>query len=227
MVAGSEPLYDKRYQCLLCGREFTNKRVRLRHIRQISRDSDFCGHFEGENPYFYEVMVCPNCGYAFTASFGPVKKERRQLIIDQYASKISRKDYSGPRTLADALSVYKLGLLCANLNLERSSVMAGLCLHIAWFYRYSQEEAEEKRYLRYACDLYREAYEKESGSAKEMDPNLMLYLVGELEGRLGNYQAAVRWLSRLMQERGLQPYLRELLRERWEAYREQMKAAQS
>lgn len=226
MVA-SEALYDKRYQCLFCGQEFTNKKVRLRHIHQTRRDSDFCWHYEGENPYFYEVMVCPSCGYAFTGSFGPVKKERRQVIIDQYTSKITQKDYTGPRTLADALSVYKLGLLCGNLNLEKSSVMAGLCLHIAWFYRYCQEEAEEKRYLRHACDLYREAYEKETGSAKEMDSNLVLYLVGELEGRLGNYPAAVQWLSRLVQVRTLEPYLRNLLRDRWEAYRELAKSTQA
>ncbi|WP_406676718.1 DUF2225 domain-containing protein [Moorella sp. ACPs] len=225
MAAAIEPLYDKRYQCLFCGREFTNKKLRLSKVRRVKRDSDLCAYFEGENPYFYEVAVCPHCGYAFTSSFGPVKKERRELIIKEYIQKITRKDYTGPRNLNDALNVHKLGLLCGNLNQEKSSVLAGLCLHIAWFYRYIQEEEQEKKYLRYACDLYQEAYQKESGTAGGGSPNLIIYLIGELEGRLGNYQTATQWLARLLQVRHLEPYLRDLLRDRWEVYREHLKEA--
>jgi len=71
-------LYDKRYRCLFCGQEFTNKKPRASSIRQIRRDPDFCGHYQGENPYFYEVAVCPHCGYAFTPDFTPVKRENRE-----------------------------------------------------------------------------------------------------------------------------------------------------
>lgn len=216
-----EPLYDKRYQCLFCGREFTNKKLRLSQIRQVKRDSDLCTYFEGENPYFYEVAVCPHCGYAFTTNFGPVKKERRELILKEYIQKITHKDYTGRRNLHEALNVHKLGLLCGNLNQEKRSVLAGLCLHIAWFYRYEGNEEEEKKYLRYACDLYQEAYQKESlvgGTA-----NLIIYLIGELEGRLGNYLTATQWLARLLQVRNLEPYLRDLLRDRWEVYRNHLK----
>ncbi|BCV21997.1 DUF2225 domain-containing protein [Moorella sp. Hama-1] len=222
MAAPVEPLYNKRYQCLFCGREFTNKKLRLSRIRQVRRDSDLCAYFEGENPYFYEVMVCPHCGYAFTATSSPVKKEHREAIKEEYISKISRKDYTGPRTLEEALNVYKLALLCGNLNQEKPSVIAGLCLHIAWFYRYNHDEGEEKKYLRYACDLYQKAYEKESGTGGGKSPNLISYLIGELEGRLGNYEAACRWLGRLVNGRNLEPYLRELLQERWTVYREKL-----
>lgn len=223
MAAPIEPLYNKHYHCLFCGREFTNKKLRLSRIRQVKRDSDLCAYFEGENPYFYEVAVCPHCGYAFTAGFGTVKKERREVITSEYINKITHKDYTGPRTLGDALKVYKLALLCGDLNQERKAVLAGICLHIAWFYRYSREEEAEKKYLRNACDLYREAYQKESGTGREGSPNLIVYMIGELEGRLGNYAEACRWLGRLVNARNLEPYLRDLLLERWEVYRERLK----
>lgn len=219
-----EPLYNKRYQCRFCGREFTNKKLRLSKVRQVKRDSDLCAYFEGENPYFYEAVVCPHCGYAFTTSFGPVKKERQELITTEYIKKITRKDYTGPRTLGDALNVYKLALLCGNLNEEKKSVIANLCLHIAWFYRYTSDEEAEQKYLRYTCDLYREAYQRENGATQEGSPNLVIYIIGELEGRLGNYAEACRWLGRLLNVRNLEPYLRELLQERWEVYRENLKA---
>lgn len=222
MAASTEPLYDKKYLCLFCGKEFTNKKLRLSKIRQIRRDSDFCTYFEGENPYFYEVAVCPHCGYAFTASFGKVKKNSREIITSEYINKIAYKDYTGPRILDDAIKVYKLALLCGNLNQERKSVLAGICLHIAWFYRYSQEKEAEKKYLRNACNLYREAYQKENSIGGE-SLNFIVYMVGELEGRLGNYKEACRWLGRLVSVRNIEPYLRNLLSERWQTYRERLK----
>jgi uncharacterized protein (DUF2225 family) len=222
MAASTESLYDKKYLCLFCGKEFTNKKLRLSKIRQIRRDSDFCTYYEGENPYFYEVAVCPHCGYAFTAGFGKVKKNCQEIITGEYINKIAYKDYTRPRTLDDAIKVYKLALLCGNLNQETKSVLAGICLHIAWFYRYNQEKEAEKKYLRNACKLYREAYQEEDGIGGK-SPNFIVYMVGELEGRLGNYKEACHWLGRLVTARNLEPYLRNMLLERWQIYREGLK----
>jgi len=214
------PLYDKRYQCLYCGKEFTNKKVRVSCIRQTKRDSDFCGYFEGENPYFYEVAVCPHCGYAFTASFGTVKKERRPLIEEQYISKIVLKDYTGQRDLATAIKVYKLAYLTGTLNGERSSILAGLCLRLAWFCRYERDTDGEQKYLRRASALYQKAYMEEDTSNEEKDARLWAYLIGEIENRLGNYAVARQWLGRLLYMRNLEPYLRQMVEAAWERCRD-------
>ncbi|SMB91550.1 hypothetical protein SAMN00808754_0477 [Thermanaeromonas toyohensis ToBE] len=216
-----EPLYDKRYQCLFCQEKFTNKKVRLSFIRQVGRDTDFCGYFEGENPYFYDVAVCPYCGYAFTANFGPVKKERREIIAEQYIKKIRYKDYTGRRDLPTAIKVYKLAYLTGTLNQEKSSLLAGLCLRLGWFYRYNHEAEEERRYLRRASELYQEAYAQEDTKTTE-EAHLWIYLIGELEGRLGNYVVARQWLSRLLHIHNLEPYLRNLVMERWDYYKEKI-----
>ncbi|MCG0277467.1 MAG: DUF2225 domain-containing protein [Thermanaeromonas sp.] len=220
-MAKLEPLYDKRYQCLFCKEKFTNKKVRSSFIRQVGRDTDFCGYFEGENPYFYDVAVCPYCGYAFTVNFGPVKKDRRELITEQYIKKIKYKDYTGSRDLSTAIKVYKLAYLTGSLNQEKSSLLAGLCLRLGWFYRYNRNVEEEQRYLRRASELYQEAYANED-TASPGEVHLWVYLIGELEGRLGNYGLARQWLGRLLHVPDLEPYLRNLLLDRWEYYRERM-----
>lgn len=224
-MAVVEPLYDKRYQCLYCGRQFTNKKLRVNYVRQVKVDSDFCTYFEGENPYFYDVVVCPYCGYAFTANFGPVKKERRPLIEEQYIAKIVYKDYTGRRDLETAIKVYKLAYITGSLNQEKSSVMAGLCLRLAWFYRYRNELESEQKYLRYASRLYQEAYFHEAPQGRQA--NLWMYLIGELEGRLGNYPGAGQWLGKLISVRNLEPYLRNMLQDRWDYYRERLKKVEA
>jgi len=51
---------------------------------------------------------------------------------------------------------------------------------------------------------------------------VIIYLIGELKGRLGYPQEATKWLGRLLQTRNLEPYLKRLLQERWEIYRQQI-----
>ncbi|MGB9860356.1 MAG: DUF2225 domain-containing protein [Moorellaceae bacterium] len=221
-----EPLYDKHYRCLFCHESFTNKRVRVSCVRQTGRDSDFCAYFEGENPYFYDVAVCPFCGYAFTSSFGPVKKERWELIREHYIKKIQHKDYTGSRDLPTAIKVYHLAYLTGTMNKEKNSILAGICLRLGWFHRYAQKYPEEQRYLRRASELYQQAYAQEDTRSPE-EAHLWIYLIGELEGRLGNYTAARQWLSRLLHVPHLEPYLRHMLLDRWEYYREKLSGLSS
>jgi len=121
-------LYDKRYRCLFCGQEFTNKKPRASSIRQIRRDPDFCGHYQGENPYFYEVAVCPPLRLCLYSRFHPCKEGEQGKDRKRVYKKIRHKDYTGVRTLEDALKVFKLALLCGNLNQERKGILARLCL---------------------------------------------------------------------------------------------------
>ena len=47
-----------------------------------------CHYYEGENPYFYDAFVCPNCGFAFTSSFKKLNKIAMEELEDKYLNKI-------------------------------------------------------------------------------------------------------------------------------------------
>ncbi len=65
--------YEKKVQCLFCHEPFSTTRIRSRFIRIERVDSDFYQEYKDPNlnPYYYEVDVCPYCGFAFSENFAP------------------------------------------------------------------------------------------------------------------------------------------------------------
>ncbi len=213
------PLYDKKITCICCGENFKTKKVRTSRTIVKSKDTDFCVHYEGINPYYYEINVCPYCGYAFTNNFSPLKFTKREEIKNQYLNKIGEMQLCGERSLADAVLCFKLALLCAELNEESNLCLAGLCMRIAWLYRYKGNKKEEDKFLARALSCYQEAYHKESFEKVKMGKDRLFYILGELNGRLGRYLETRNWFSLLFVERNIEPALNILARNQWLEYK--------
>lgn len=218
-------LYDKKLRCLYCDANFITKRVRQSRVRLIKRDADFCHQYEGENPYFYEVNVCPHCGFAFTDSFSPLRPEKKEAIKKEYLARIEVLDLCGPRKPQAALLSFKLGLLFANFLEEPMTTIAGLLMRIAWFWRYQGKEEEEKKYLAKALEVYEKTYLTQDLDRLPMGKTKLIYLIAELNGRLGKYEEARRWFNMLFSEKNVAPSLNKLAREQWEEYKALLKSS--
>jgi hypothetical protein len=216
-----EALYTKEIKCPVCGKNFTSTRVRTSAIKVETRDSDFCVHYKGVNPMFYDIYVCPHCGYAALADrFDKIDVEGKKAVLQNTTPNWTSRDYGGERTLEQALECYKLALLCAQLKRDKPSELAALCLRIAWLYRFSQDEQEERRFLQAALDEYVAAYERQTdNNVNEMN---LLYIIGELYRRLGNAAQAVQWFSRVVnhKDRENNPLLISMAREGWQSIKE-------
>ncbi|HZG78264.1 MAG TPA: DUF2225 domain-containing protein [Paenibacillus sp.] len=221
-----EPLYQIAVVCLHCEREFQTSRVRPSFKKAIKTDSDFCTYYKdgNENPEFYVVRVCPSCGFASTDSFATSMNERQRAAFgERVAATWSTKDYGGKRTLAEAMFVYKLALLSAQIVGERPRVVAGILHHIAWLYRYQGDEEGEQRFLRYALEEYIKVYETEGGVTNSAR---LMFLIGELHRRLKEYQDAVKWFSRVVNDKRIMDAgMIRACREGWAAVRDDMLAA--
>ena len=221
-----EPLYRTAVVCLHCKAEFQTSRVRPSFKKPIKTDSDFCTYYRenSENPEFYVVRVCPYCGFASTDSFGQTLNEKqRQAFQEKVASTWSMKDYGGKRTLADAMYVYKLALLTAQIIGERPRVLAGILHHIAWLYRYEGNEEGERRFLQYALTEYVRVYETEGA---EMNGARLMFMIGELHRRLKQYSDAVKWFSRVINDKRIMDAgMIRACRDGWAAVREEMAMA--
>lgn len=215
-----DPLFRIKVKCACCESEFSTSRVRPSLKRAVRSDSDFCSYFKSANPDFYVVRVCPYCGYASTENFSEhLTMKQKKDYYEKIGVHWKVKDYGGERTESDALECYKLALLTAQTVGQNIRVIAGILHHIAWLYRYQGNQEQEDRFLAYALDAYIKVFEQErSGSNARL-----MYLIGELNRRLGKFHEAVRWFNRVIFDKSIMDAgMIRASREMWQAIREEM-----
>jgi len=165
-------------------------------------DTDFCGYYKsGVNPDFYVVRICPACGYSFSEN--GVKKlsdEEKAIYFDEIGKHWVSEYFHGERTIQQALMAYKRALMIAQLMKAEHRLVAGLLHHIAWLYRYMEQEQDEQRFLQFALDKYIVVYENEENSEKNAK---LLYIIGELNKRTGQFNEAVKWFSRVVNDKSI------------------------
>ncbi|MFB5677123.1 DUF2225 domain-containing protein [Paenibacillus terreus] len=218
-----EALYTIKLNCAYCSEEYKTSRVRPSLKKAVRTDSDFCCYYKNENPDYYVVRICPNCGFASTEhSTDKLNDAQRERFAEKIGSRWEKRDYGGKRTWQTALEAYKLALLCAQVIGEKERVIASLLHHIAWLYRYEAMEKEELRFLGFSLESYIRVYELEGLGANNAK---LLYLIGELHRRTGNFNEAVRWFSRVINDKSIMDAaMIRASREQWGVLREQMLA---
>ncbi|WP_177244205.1 DUF2225 domain-containing protein [Cohnella sp. OV330] len=218
---GMEPLYQTKVACVCCEAEFATSRVRPSLKRAIRSDSDFCSYFKSVNPDYYVVRVCPYCGFASTENSNQRLVDwQRNAYLERIGKHWKMNDYGGERSAADALACYKLALLTGQIIKEKDRVVAGILHHIAWLYRYEGNAEQERRFLQYALEAYIKTYQSER---ELMNNARLLYLIGELNRRLGHFHEAVRWFSRVIHDKSIMDSaMIRASREGWHAVRDEM-----
>ena len=216
------PLYSIKVICCNCEHEFSTSRVRPSLKKAIRRDADFCSYYKDENPDFYVVRVCPKCGFASTEnSADKLADWQRKSFEAQVGRRWQARDFGDKRTWEVALETYKLALICAQSIKDKERIIASLLHHIAWLYRYQGDTVQEQRFLRYSLDEYVKVFENDSSGGN--DARLM-YLIGELNRRIGDFTTAVRWFSRVINDqRIVDAAMIRASREQWAILREQMR----
>jgi uncharacterized protein (DUF2225 family) len=219
-----EPLFTVKVNCVYCEVEFTSSRVRPSFKKASKTDSDFGIHYKDINPEYYVVRVCPFCGLATTENFvESITKAQKSAFEDKVKVNWSMKDYSGERNWDEAMQTYKLALVCAQIKGEKERIIAGILHHIAWLYREKEDIEQEMRFLRFALNAYIEVYETEGVSLNNAK---LMYLIGELYRRLGEFNEAVKWFARVVNDkRIMDAAMIKASRDQWATTREDMIAA--
>lgn len=220
----SDSLYQVGMKCPICGVDFKTSRVKASRCVVKSRDADFCTYYKGENPILYEAVVCPQCGYSsLYNSFEDISPDDARSIFEEVGRNWKKRDMGGKRSLDDALDAYKLVLYCSQLKTNKShSLIASICLRLAWINRYKGKEREETRFIKYALQHYLLAYEQEKLLDKFHEITI-IYLIGELNRRLRNYAEAIKWFGMVVSHdmRFDKPVIEKMAREQWSLARQQ------
>jgi uncharacterized protein len=219
----NESLYSKKVTCPICGKQFSSMKAKVNSCRVEKKDEDFCTHYADLNPLYYEIFVCPFCAYsAAENSFGEITEVEVKLLKDAFSGRTVGRSFCTERDLNDALAACKLAIHTAELRNAKSSTLAGLCLKLAWLYRFAGDQQEEV-FLKYALQNYLEAFDKEELPIGNLNEISMMYLLGELSRRLGKLNDAIVWFGKAVAspERAANPKIERLAREQWMLTKEQ------
>lgn len=219
-----EPLFTVKVKCTYCDIEFNTSRVRASFKKSLKTDTDFGIHYKEINPDYYVVRVCPFCGLATTENFSDkMTKDQRRNFEEKVKDNWNMRDYSGARNWDEAMQTYKLALVSAQLKGEKERVIAGILHHISWLYREKQDIELEKKFLKFALEAYIEVYESEGGSLNNAK---LMYLIGELNRRLGDFNNAVKWFAKVVNDKSIMDSaMIKASRDQWTTTREDMIAA--
>ncbi|QNO15715.1 DUF2225 domain-containing protein [Alkalicella caledoniensis] len=223
-------LYSTKQDCLNCKKQFESLKVRSKNCIVTHKDSDFCTYYkDAANPYFYEVFVCPDCGFAFTNNFSnKISDDKREIFRQKVTENwYKRQKYSFARNLGAAMEANKLALLTAKIVDEKSWVTAGLALRLGWLYRYQKKQEEELKFLTIARNLYLNAYENDGLRGYESPEINIIYLLGELSARVGDYDEAIKWFNKVTEHetKELHKAIVNQARDRWQDVRNELKKA--
>ena len=191
-------------------------------------DTDFCTHFRDLNPYYYVIWVCPHCGFAAHEERFFTLVENSRLKIKKFLEGRQVKlDLSGARTWEQAVTSHKLAIFYAGMATLPASHIASLELRLAWLYREKEMVDEEQEVLIRAAGKYQEAFMREQMPIGNLTEVMLMYLIGELFRRIGHYDEALSYLSKVVgnpQAKNERRVL-EMAREAWQMARDAKKAA--
>lgn len=192
-------LYDAQVTCPVCETPFKARVVKSSAYRVSKKDSDSFIHFNLINPYFYDVWVCPSCGYsAMKSDFNKIRSYHIEAIKQKITAKWRGRTYPDLYDVDIAIERFKLSLLNYAAMDAKASKKAMNCLKLAWMYRLKEDKNNEITFLNLALDGFYDAYYNEDFPIYEMNKFTIMYLIGELNRRVEKYDAALTWFSKVI-----------------------------
>lgn len=220
----SELIYNRSITCPVCEKGIEVTEIKIGKSKLERQDEDFCPHYKGINPLFYEIWVCPECGYAaLSKSFDKIHVKRANTVKEVITPRWVKREFSGERDINKSLETYKLALITANVIKAKESQLANICMRISWMYRYMEDEKSEKMFLKSAVGHYEKAFSKESFPIDKLDEATLMYLLGEMNRRLGETEQATTWFSKFISlpAHMKKPGLSDKAREQWQLLRQE------
>lgn len=219
------PYYNKNLVCICCKQPFQTGKLRSRFVRVKEHETDFKPIYVDDhaNALYYNVAVCPHCGFSFTEDFTSYFAPGTKEVIEQtITAKWNGRSYDGKRTIEAAMETYKLAYLSGQIKKEKPLTLAGITLRLAWLYRDKKDLANEQRFMTFARDLYVDAFSAGDHVGTQMSETRVMFMIAELSWRIGDIDAAIRNFSRVIenQRRSTEPKIIEIAKERWAEIRE-------
>lgn len=209
-------IFDKTYTCPVCDQEFKTKTVKSGKVKLLALDTDLRPIYQDMDPLKYDAIVCPSCGFAALNRFFKFVSSAQISLIKKNITASFRgiKDEGSIFSYDDAIVRHKLALVNAIVKKSKTSERAYTCLKTAWVIRGKSEKLtkgspgydkqlvelgkEELDFLAKAYMGFDEAFIKEDFPMCGMDEPTITLLMAELARRIGKFDEASRWISKVL-----------------------------
>lgn len=229
-VTEKDFIYDKTYECPVCGKKIAAKTMKTGKAKLIGTDMDLRPQYEGIDAVKYDVVLCHYCGYAaLTRFFKPMPSVQVKLIKENISKNVKLKPHEGDiYSYSEAMERYKLALAGAIVKQAKASEKAYVCLKTAWLLRGMQEELndeaenrakrmemeeEEKEFLKNAMEGFINARQSEPFPICGMDEVTIDYLIAVLAIRFEQYETASRLVASILVSPSANPRMKDKARD--------------
>ncbi len=234
-------LFDKAYECPVCGDKFKSKTVKANRAKLVGTDMDLRPRYQGIDIVKYDCITCKKCGYsALTRFFNHMTETQAKLIRTNITPSFKGIEELGSTYSYDeAYLRYQLALANAVVTKGKVSEKAYICLKCAWILRGMAEvlpddtpnynaiitkyKQEEKKYIQKAYEGFANAAIKENYPICGMDGGTMSYLLAALAIEVGDAANASRYVGEVIASKGISERTKEKARD----LREEIKKLQS
>lgn len=195
-----DDLYDKPLNCPVCLFKSTTKKIKSSKVKSKKINNDFYTEYYSDNPNYYSIFICPNCGYAaFENDFPSVTDGERERIKENITRLWKKRSYASKREPTVAIETYKLALLCYWTRGSQNMVFAKIALRISWIYRDLNDQENIRKYEEVALDYFEKAYANDIADSDEMEIQLM-FMSAELNRKLGRLDKSIQCFSSLLRD---------------------------
>ena len=231
VVQEQDFLFDKSFTCPICDKEYKARTVKIGKAKLAGSDLDLRPRYEQIDLLKYDVIMCPDCGYAALSRFfkyvtSPQAKNIREKITSTFKPQKQEKEIY---TYDEALERYKLTLVNAIVKQTRASEKAYICLKTAWLLRGKAEhldknlpdyaaqkkqcEDEENEFLRNALEGFLAARQTESFPMCGMDEPTVDYVIAVTAMRFDQYDLSSRLIQGILQSSTANPRMKDKARD--------------
>ena len=221
--------YTKDFACPVCRAAFQASVLRASKLR--------LSHMEGLRPVYkdieplcYDIMMCTNCGYAtFRDRFDIISEAQQDLLLEKirmnYLNFMPATHNIEISPMA-AVEMYKYALLTACIKRTSLGEKAMLLIKLTWLYKIMEDEQNVAYFTKLSYEYLSKAFASERFPIFGMSEGAVTFLLASFASDLGDYSAAVKFLSEIIVNKELSSRLRDLARDKKDEINELKKACE-
>lgn len=217
-ISEKDLLFDKKYECNVCHKEFTERTVKTGRARLVRQDKDLRPVFMGIDTGKYDIVSCPHCGYsALEKWFGIIAAPQAKLVKENISRNFRKFSRGSIISYDEAIERYRLTLANCIVKKGKDSEKAYVCLKMAWVIRGKIEtlpedtenyadmidelKADEAELLHNAVEGFISARQTENFPIAGMDEVTLDYLLSVLLLNEGKLDDAAKYIVHVLQSR--------------------------
>lgn len=207
-------IFSKKFDCPCCNFEFSSyvpkdKRARLEKI-----DFDLRPVYTPVDPLFYDIVLCPMCGWAALRSlFDRIKKDQISAIHQKISPSFRYHEYPKELDADMAIERYNMALVNTLVKGGSSGEKAYTFMKLNWLYRMKENTEAQSQFSALALKNFMEALEKEHMPIMGLGHDTISYIVGVLNLSLGNKEEGFKSMSEVIISKTSSERLKEMARD--------------